>query len=256
MAKKLYGKAIKTGWILALIGVIGTVVGFNLGGSTGNDVFFALMALGVLLAISGITTVGVYATMERGLRRVLRDSAPLLRFTISAQDYAVYAEAQAEEIRSTNRISLTIALIFCGLMAVGGPFLVKENGIIYTFVSIGLALFLVSVAWIATKYRINKLKNTDKEVVLTQNGAYVGGEFHMWKLPLSFLSEAVYFAAGEYEKSPLALIRITYNAFTRTIVTPYTIVIPVPAGMEEKAKAAVGALQSGVKPAEYAKKHN
>lgn len=256
MRNKVYGKAMKTGWILTLIGVIVTVVGFNLGGSTNKTGFFALAALGVLLLISGIATVSVYAAMERGVSRALKDSTPLLRFTISAKDYAAYAVAQAEEIRSANRMSLTIALIFCALMAVGGPFLAKENGIIFTFVGIGLALFLGFVFSIATKYRVNKLKNTDKEVVLTQNSAYVGGQFHRWKLPLSFLSEVAYFGAGEYEKSPLALIRITYNAFTRTIVTPYTIVIPVPAGMEEKAKAAVGALQSGVKPAEYGKKHS
>ncbi len=255
MAKKIYGTAIKTGCILALIGVIGTVVGFNLGGSTGNDVFFALMALGVLLLISGIATVGVYAAMERGLSRALKDSAPLLRFTISAQDYAAYAVAQAEEIRSTNKMSLVIALIFCGLMAVGGPFLVKEDGIIFTFVGIGLALFLVFVSWIATRYRIKKLKTADKEVILTLDSAYVGGQFHIWKLPVSFLSEAVYFGAGEYENSPQAVIRITYHAITRTIVTPYTVVIPVPAGMEEKARAAVEALQSGVKSQGHEKKH-
>ena len=255
MAKKVYGKATKTGWILTSVGVIGTVAGFNLGGSTGNDGFFALMALGLVLVVSGLATVGVYAAMERGVSRALKDSAPLLRFTIAAKDYAAYAVAQAEEIRSTNKMSLVIALIFCGLMAVGGPFLVKENGIIYTFTGIGLALFLVFVSWLATKYRVNQLKNADKEVVLTSRSAYIGGQFHMWKLPLSFLSEARYFGAGEYEGSPLAVIRITYNAFTGTIVTPYTILIPVPAGMEEKAKAAVEALQSSVKPQEHGKKH-
>lgn len=253
MAKKIYGKAMKTGWILTLIGVIGTVVGFNLGGSTGNDVFFALMALGVLLLISGIATVGVYAAMERRLSRALKDSAPLLRFTISAQDYAPYAAAQAEEIRSTNKMSLVIALVFCGLMAIGGPLLVKESGIIYTFTGIGLALFLISVSWIATKYRINKLNTADKEVVLTLGSAYVGGQFHTWKLPVGFLSEAAYFKAGESKKNSLAMIRITYNAFTRTIVTPYTILIPVPAGMEEKARAAVEALQKRAKKAKVGK---
>lgn len=249
MAKKIYGTAMKTGWILILIGVVGTVAGFNLGGSTGNDGFFALMALGVLLLISGLATVGVYAAMERGLSRALNDSAPLLRFTIPAQDYAPYVAAQAEEIRSANKMSLVIALVFCGLMAVGGPFVVKENGIIYTFTGVGLGLFLIVTAWIITKYRINKLKNSDKEVILTSGSAYVGGQFHVWKLPASFLSEAVYFGAGQYEKSPLAVIRITYNAFTGTLVTPYTILIPVPAGMEEKAKAAVQILQGGVKSA-------
>lgn len=256
MRKKVYGKAMKTGWFLTLIGVIGAVVGFNLGGSTGNDGFFALMALGVLLLISGITTVGVYGAMERGLSRALNESAPLLRFTIPAEDYAAYAVQQAEEIRSMNKTSLIIALVFCALMAVIGPLVVKDEGIIYTYVGIGLAIFLLLVAWIATTYRVHKLMKGDKEVILTSGSAYVGGQFHVWKLPASFLSEARYLGAGEYKASSRPVIRITYNAFTRTLVTPYTILIPVPVGMEEKAKAAVGALQSGVKRAKNKKKNS
>lgn len=253
MRKMVYGKALKTGGILTLIGLVGIIAGIRLGGSTGNDGFFAIAAFGALLVISGLVTIGVYAAMELGVSRAFKASAPLLRFTITAEDYAAYAVAQAEEIRSANKMSLVIALICCGLMAIGGPFLAKRDGIIYTFVGIGLALFLACVFWIATKYRINKLNTADKEVILTLDSAYVGGQFHIWKLPVSFLSEAVYFGAGEYENSPHAVIRIIYNAFTKTITTPYTILIPVPSGMEEKAKTAVQALKSRVKLSGVAK---
>ncbi|MBI4970840.1 MAG: hypothetical protein HZC17_03260 [Candidatus Omnitrophica bacterium] len=254
MSKKVYGKPIKTGWVLTLLGIVGIVAGIHFAGSTGNSGFFALMALGGLLVISGIVTVGVYAVMEMGVSRALKDSAPLLRFTIAAQDYAAYAAQQAQEIRSTNKISLIIALVFCGLVAVIGPFSVKHDGIIFAFVGVGLALILTFFAWSITAYRVNKLMKGDKEVVLTSGSAYVGGEFHVWKLPASFLSEVVYFGAGEYEESPTALIRITYNAFTRTIVTPYTVLIPVPQGMEEKAKAAVHILKGDVKKVEEGNK--
>lgn len=246
--KKVYGKAIMTGWILALIGVIGVILGINLAGSTGNDGFFALLALGIVLVISGIVTICVYAGMQRAVARAFSEAQPLLRFTISASDYAPYIAAQAEEIRSTNKGSLVIALIFCALMAIGGPVFVKESGIIYTFTGIGLGLFLMFVFWIATRYRVNKLRNCDKEVILTPGSAYVAGQFHVWNVPTTFLSEAVYFAAGEYEKSPFAVIRITYNAITRTITAPYTFLIPVPSGMEDKARAAVKSLQGRLKP--------
>lgn len=247
MRKRVYGKAMKTGWGLTLIGIIGIVAGFKLAGSTGNTGFFALTALGLLLVISGLVTVGVYAAMEWGVSQAFHASSPLLRFTIAARDYAAFTAAEAAEIRGANKMSLVIALIFCGLVAVGGPFLVKDNGIIYTCAGAALALILLFFSWIITRYRINKLKTADREVILTPDGAYVGGQFNLWKPPVSFLSEAAYFDAGTYQTGPMAVIRITYSAVTRTIVTPYTIVIPVPAGMEEKAKAAVNALQGKVK---------
>jgi len=254
LMKRIYGKPMAAGWILASLGIAAIFAGFKLAKTTGADGFFALVMLGGLFVISGITILGVYAAMEAGVSRALKDSAPLFEFTLTARDYSLHWDTQVEEIRSANKMSLIIALIFCGLLAIGGPFFVKENPSLFSFISIGLAFFLVSACWLATKYRVNKLKNSDKKVVLTAGGAYIGGQFHAWKTPASFLNEAVYFEAGQYEKNPLPLIRITYSAMTGTIMTPYTVLIPVPPGVEEKAKDAVRVLQGGVKLAEHTQK--
>lgn len=236
-----------TGWVLTLIGIIAIAWGIRLGGITDNEGFFALAALGLLLVTSGLVILGIYIGLRRRMSRAFKDARPLLRYVITTRDHASYAAAEEAEIRSTNRSSLQIALVFCGLVAVIGPFLVKENGIIFTLIGVGLALILTLSYFIITGYRIKKLKNEDREVILTPYGVYVGGEFQTWNLPATFLSEVAYFDSGKYENSPLALIRISYIALSRTIVTPYTILIPVSADMEEKAKAAVKALQNSVK---------
>jgi len=247
MVQKVYGSALKTGWRLFFLGLIGTVAGVMLGGNTGNTGFFALAALGVLLVIAGLVTVGVYAAMERALAGALNDTAPLLRFTISAADYAEYAVAEGQEIQDANKLSLIIALVFCGLVAIVGPFIVEEGAIVVV-VGVGLAIFLWLAATLITKYRIHKLRSADREVVLTMGNAYVGGQFHFWNIPTNFLGEVSYFDAGAYENSSKPVIRITYSAVTRTVLTPYTFIIPIPAGLEEKAMEAAQALRSGIKP--------
>lgn len=243
----MYSKAIRTGWIFTLLGAILIVAGINLGGSTGNTGFFALAALGALLIIIGLVTVGVYAGMRRGVSDILKDKNPLLRLTLTAQDYAEFAVAEGDEIKSTNKMSLVIALIFCGLVAIGGPIVVGEDGIILVFVGVGLALLLIISSSIITRYRIKKLKTADRLVILNTGGAYVWGEYHTWSIPTNFLSEAVYFSAGKYQGCSSAVIRITYSALTRTLITPYTILIPVTAEMEEKAKDAIQILKGCVK---------
>lgn len=105
--KKVYGKAMMAGWIMALVGITTVIAGISLGGSTGNTGFFALAMLGLVSAISGIVTLCVYASMRQRISRAFEESSPLLRFTISAQDYAPYVAAQAEEIRSANKTLLS-----------------------------------------------------------------------------------------------------------------------------------------------------
>jgi hypothetical protein len=244
MKKKVYGTPIRVGWILTLLGVMGGIGGFILEDQTKNMSFFALVAFGVFFVIFGLVTVAVYSAMERRVKRTFGDENPLLRFTMSAADYAMFTKAEADEIASANKGSLIIALFFCALVAVIGPFVVRHDGYLMVVIGIGLGIFLAVSAWIITKIRIRKLIHGDKAVVLTLDGAFIGSQFHTWAMPGSFLSDAAYFPAGEYEGCPTPVVKITYSALTGTIVTPYSFVIIVPPGMEANAQRAVKALRS------------
>ena len=226
---------------------MGGVGGFILEDQTKQMGYFALVAFGFLFVITGLVTVGVYAAMARGVRRALGDANPLLRFTMSASNYAMFTKAEADEIRAANKVSLIIALIFCGLVCIVGPFMVRHDGYLMAIIGAGLALFLVASAWVITKYRIHKLSHVGKDVVLTENGAFIGNQFHNWSTPGTFLSDARFFGAGAFEGCPAPVVRITYTALTGTIVTPYSFVIVVPSGMEGIAQSAVRVLQGNIR---------
>jgi hypothetical protein len=247
MQKKIYGKAMTTGWIFLLMGILGAVTGINVGGSSGNTAFFALAMFSVLFAILGTIILFVYGAMQRRFYEALRDAAPLLRYTINANDYSEYAIKQADEIRFANKASLIIVIICCGIIGIAGFFRGGERAIYFPIIAIILSLLLSFSAWVITNYRINKLKKADQEVILTTESAYVGGQFHVWNVPSIYLSEALYFGAGQYEGSRLPLIKIVYKALTRTGFTPQAVLVPVPEGMREKANIAVSALQGKIK---------
>lgn len=243
MGRRMYGKAIGTGWILTLLGCIAGVVAIILADATKQSGYFAMLVFGVLFVIAGLTTVFVYAGMERAARRVLGEGRPLLKFMIAARDYAAFAEAEAEEIRSANKASLMIAAVFCGLVAVVGPFAVKHDGYIMFFIGVGLALFLTVAAWLITAYRIHKLHHAPREVILTEECALVGNQLHQWSTPATFLSEVDYYPAGTYNGCENSVMRITYSALTATVITPYSFLIPVPHGLEQQAVSATAALR-------------
>jgi len=253
MGKAVYGKPMRVGKIMTLLGIAGAVAGVKLAEIRHESGFFALLVVGIFIAICGIVTYFVYAGMERGVRKTFDTNAPLLRFTISAQDYAGFAAAEGEEIKMMNRASLMIALVFCGLVAVIGPFVVEEDKALPVIIGVGLGIFLWVSFKIITGYRVKKLKTADREIILTESSAFVSGQLHPWNTPLSFLSNVEYFIPGQYEGCRTAVIRITYSAITGTLITPYSVLIPVPFGMEEQAVNAANILYSKVRTSPFPK---
>lgn len=247
MRRKVYGKAVRNGWIAAVIGVLMIFAGFNFAELEKEMGYYSLVVFGMFIIIVGVVIVAVYSGMERSVKNITNSPSPLMNFMLSAKDYTAFSSAEADEIRVANRTSLYIALFFCVLIAVGGPLIVEDTGYYFTIIAFGIAVFLSAAQWIITRYRVGKLVKGAKEIILTVEGAYVGGEFHLWNVPLTFLSQVQYFNRGEYEGCELAVIRITYSAISGTIITPYTFIIPVPPKFEEQAAGAVQVLLSKVK---------
>lgn len=110
---------------------------------------------------------------------------PLLFFEASETQHKASTAERAKAIRHSNKVNLIIMLIFCAIAAVLGP-IVKDDGIIISYIALVLGLFLIVFALIATKYRIHKLQTSPHLVILAENGAYIDGELHLWRLPNLF----------------------------------------------------------------------
>ncbi|HWQ88996.1 MAG TPA: hypothetical protein VN374_03375 [Desulfitobacteriaceae bacterium] len=247
MSKKFYSKPIRNGWIIGIIGTVSIFAGFIIAGITNDMGYYALMMAGVFLAITGLVIIAVYSKLERAVRKTFNTESPLLRFTAAEEDYQGFMEAQADEIRSINRTSRNIALFFCALIAIAGLLFIKEEGYYFTFIAAGIAVFLVVSQWLITGYRVKKLFKGDKEVILTEEGAYVCGQFHIWSRPIAFLDKVQYLRTGEYKGSSKTVIRISYSTISGTLVTPCTFVIMIPYEMEEQAEIATEKLKEAAR---------
>jgi hypothetical protein len=247
MGKRFYGKPVRNGWILATIGIASIFAGWNIAENTKEMGYYALVMAGLFLALTGFVIIAVYSHMEKSIRKTFNSESPMLRFTAAEGDYQAFMEAQANEIRSINRTSRNIALFFCGLIAIAGPLFIRDDGYYFTFIAAGIAIFLMVSQWIVTEYRVKKLFRGDKEVILTEEGAYVCGQFHTWSGPFAFINNVEYFGAGEFEGCDKAMIRISYSTISGTIVTPCTFVIMIPSGMEGQAAIAAQKLNYGAR---------
>jgi hypothetical protein len=112
MARKLYGKAVRNGWIVVLLGALSVAAGFILADKSGNMGYYSLVMLGVLFIITGAVIAGAFSKLEHSVERIVNDASPLLHYTASVNEYGDFPEAEAGEIRQANKTSLYIALSF------------------------------------------------------------------------------------------------------------------------------------------------
>jgi uncharacterized membrane protein HdeD (DUF308 family) len=149
--------------------------------TTGEMGYFALVAFGVLaLIIAGVVFL-MYRRLEAEFNRTLRGKL-VLRFIVDNRLLEENVERSVRELKNDHKAKLLITLFFCGLFAIVLPFFF-EDGYLFIFICLGLAVFLSLSAFIITSYRVRKLRRGSSEFILSPNGVYAGGEFHSWSTP-------------------------------------------------------------------------
>jgi MFS family permease len=222
---QLYKKPFNTAAVFAALGAGLIMAGFALAASTGSMGYYAMVAFGIFALIIGIVTFVMYTRLEREFRRTISDK-PLLRYTVEKSLLEENITRNIKEVKSQNKAILMTMLFFCALTAVVLPFLF-EDGTLFIFIGIGMAVFLTLAAWAVTSYRIVKLKKGTNEIILSKDGAFVSGEFHSWRMPGTAVTEVRY-KESDGKPQSCGILSITYTAASYPAPLSQTIHIPVP----------------------------
>ncbi|MHB1152413.1 MAG: hypothetical protein ACYCWE_03925 [Eubacteriales bacterium] len=222
---RLYKKPFITSVAFLITGFVMTAGGFILADYTGTMDYYAMAMGGFLVFIIGLIILILYGKLEKQYQNILYNN-PLLHFTVDNKYLKHNIDKNIEDLKSQNKAILFVMLFFCVLVAVVLPFFF-EDGYLFIFIGLGLGVFLTSAAIIITYYRINKLKNSTNEIILTGDSAYVGGEFHSWNMPGTSLT-MINYVPPDVKKDRLGLLEITYHAVSYPAPLKQKINIPVP----------------------------
>lgn len=172
----LYKKPYITAVFFIVIGIGAIIFARGSDERLGMDQY-AFLFLGGFAVIIGLVIAVMYGRMEKRFRQAM--GQPLLSFTADPESQAGAIARTAVQIRATNLMTLVTIWISCLLIAVAAPFFGRDGW--YVSLSMVLLAFVMTlVAWLITRYRINKLKTGSREVILGRYGVYVAGEFHAW----------------------------------------------------------------------------
>lgn len=228
----LYKKPFITAVIFSLLGIIAVICGISFENDTGNSNFFALLLFGIIFVIIAVVIFAVYGAMEMKFKSVINDQK-LLDFKLTEDVFGDISAKTGNEIKQNNKALLIIMLAFCvvfGLLSL----LLGEEGRLLFVIFISLGLFLAIMAFIITKYRVNKVKKGSRRVILSKNGAYVAGEFHTWNTPVTALLDVTYIPR-DVQNVKIGYLKIKYGAITVPGPSTYSFIVPIPYELEIQA---------------------
>ncbi len=199
--------------------------GFFMESETYDMNYFGLAFIGIFFFIMALVTFFVYNSLQRKLNALL-DATPLLAFVLTEQQAQQAVEENNAALKSYNkRIWLTI-VAFCALFAVTGP-LFAEDWALWAMICLAIAVFFTFVFFIATAYRVNRIKNADHNVVLNEKGVYFMGQYY------TFGMTGVWLSLAEYDPQK-GLLTLVVTAATTAGPADSTLIIPIPKEHQDK----------------------
>ncbi|NLO13031.1 MAG: hypothetical protein GX124_02785 [Clostridiales bacterium] len=236
----LYIKPFITAGAFLLAGIILLAGGFIQSGDP-NMNQYALVAFGLLFLIVAAVIFAMYGVMEKRYRSLFRDG-PLLRFALPKDSHRMQAEKNIAQLRMKNKALLMVMLFFCALFAVILPFFVEEK-LLMAGICLGLGAFLALAAWLITSYRVRKIRRSGDEVILGRGGAFLNGSFHAWNMPGAGITDLAYEPPGG--KQEPGELRIEYAAGIHPAPVTETLILQIPAELEDKIPRVLQALEEG-----------
>lgn len=208
---------------------------------------FAIAFVSFFLAISSIVVALIFFTRARTMDTILSDISPLAHWIYPEEMALASVEREYQEFQARNRAMFIIiggmlavvALFFLLFVEEGGP----ETGLF--LLAVALVLFVVSrvTPWLERQ----RATAAPHEAVITRDGIVYEGSVYPFRTFLVFWQGVT--LQEPKKKNPATLVFSFNQLVGRFIIQPFDIVVPVPAGEEERAGRVVQQL-AGDMPAE------
>jgi len=199
----------------------------NIFGMDGFRGGFAISALSLIVAVTGIIVTVIYARRARLLNRILDNEDLLAHWTYSQEEWNQYAEKEFQTEKKEKRMLFYMALFF-GILFFAFD---REGGLWVLISMLGLIALIAFVAWFAAWYNYRQNKKYLGEAYITRDAVYLNRQLHTWR-GLGARLESVVLA----EKGSRQIVAFTYSAPSRMGRQEYTVRVPVPQGQEKAAE--------------------
>jgi hypothetical protein len=202
---------------------------------------FAISALSIIVAITGIIVTVIYARRARLLDRILKGDNLLAHWTYSPEEWKQYTEKEFQTEKKEKRMLFYMVAgiaLFFGILFFAFD---REGGLWVLISMLGLIALIAFVAWFAAWYNYRQNKKYLGEAYITSDAVYLNRQLHTWR-GLGAKLESVVLA----EKGSRQLVAFTYSAPSRMGRQENTVRVPVPEGQEKAAEKLAERFNAGI----------
>jgi O-antigen/teichoic acid export membrane protein len=195
--------------------------------------FYWMVLVGLMLGITFLICFFVFRRQAKRLDAMFRKENLLAHWVLDGRERLQKAEEEFARRKKTNRKLLLIVTAF--FVVIGGVFGIfgfddPEDAVPFLIIILSVLAIIAFAALAAPGMAYRKMKKSSPEIFVGTDGAWVMGEFVVWKAPMTRLMEVGF----EYWGSG-SVIAIDYEVWQRYGYQRNTFHIPVPAGLEAQA---------------------
>jgi hypothetical protein len=197
-------------------------------GIPGMDGGFAISFFAGFMVMVGLIVVIIYKSRAKQMAKILSGEGRVATWHYTAEEWMRFAAIDFEQEKKLKR---NLFWIVVGIsIVVGLGLYAKVEDIIVAPIILGIiAIVAIPAIW-APRYRYNKLKTSEADVVISNNGLVVGTMFHLW-VKLGASLDRISFTT---DTNPM-ILTFEYSMPTRTGRQTEEARVPVPYGQYDEA---------------------
>jgi hypothetical protein len=195
---------------------------------------YAIAFVAFFLSTSGLAVALLFVARARVMDAILADPAPLAHWSYPEDIAQEHAEREYREFRERNR---AMFVLIGGMLIVVALFFlifVQDGGAETALILLGVTVLLFVVSRVTPWLERQRARGAPHEAVITSNGVMYEGAVYPFHSFLVFWSGVSF---RELKKKDRAALVFSFTQITgRFIIQPFEVVVPVPAGEEERAQ--------------------
>jgi hypothetical protein len=202
---------------------------------------YAIAFVAFFLSVSGVAVALLFVTRARVMDAILSDPAPLVHWMYPEEIARENAEREYHDFQERNR---AMFVLIGGMLVVAALFFlifVEDGGVETALILLGITVLLFVVSRVTPRLERRRAEGAPHEAIVTRDGIVYEGSVYPFRTFLVWWHGVTLSEAGK--KRPAALVFSFTQLVGRFVVQPFDVVVPVPAGEEERAGRVVRELE-------------
>jgi len=192
-------------------------------GLDGMDGGFFMSFLSGFFVIMSLIVIFIYRSRAKQLDKILKGEGRIAVWKYSKDEWVRFISSDFEVEKKEKKMLFFVVAVIA--VVVGVLLLISLQDVLVLFIALGIIPIVAIPAFIAPRYRYNKLKNSEAKALIAEKGVIIGKMFHLWVNLGATLDQVVLVT----DENP-PILEFHYSMPTRSGRQTEVARLPVPAG--------------------------